>query len=72
MVNQMNMDLIATILILISGIIYLDRMEWALGELRGRIHQWKTQPWYLPYFNLFNDETKAWILHICTAYLRLD
>src|SRR5688572_25214890 len=65
MANHLNMELNAHILDDAAGMNFVDRMEWALEELRTSIHALETNNWvYCSYFHTFKEETKAWILRI--------
>lgn len=62
MANQLNMELVARILNLVSGIIYVERMELALGELRDRIDYLVDYSMeFALEFDAFHAETKEWI-----------
>ena len=57
--------MIASIFGLASDLIYFERMEWALGELRDRIHHLQTQSVdYISNHESFYAVTQDWILRI--------
>src|SRR5688500_16244142 len=45
--------------------IYYERMQWAINELRSSINLLETNnQWYQFVYDSFHDDTKAWISHI--------